>query len=99
MEWTFAENKAFENGIAELGLNCPNLVQQLALRLPGKTIDQIQMHFDALVKDVEMIEMGEFDKVLEVYDGASSTSQSQIVGTSTKVKRKKGIPWTDDDHE
>ncbi|XP_048503143.1 protein RADIALIS-like 1 [Beta vulgaris subsp. vulgaris] len=111
MEWTFAENKTFENTLAELGLENPNLVQEIALRLPGKTIEQIQTHYDALVKDVEMIELGHFDETLEKYGGCTT---SHIVSHDDphvslnsynpqaqphRVPRRSPTPWTDEEHE
>ncbi|KAG5529933.1 hypothetical protein RHGRI_030345 [Rhododendron griersonianum] len=58
MEWTFEENKVFENAIAEFNLDSPDIFQKIAFRIPGKTIGQVIEHYEALVEDVEMIESG-----------------------------------------
>ncbi|XP_074282832.1 protein RADIALIS-like 4 [Silene latifolia] len=102
MEWTFEENKAFENGLVELGHDNPNLVKELSLRFPGKTIEQIQNHYDALLRDVEIIESGCFDEKLDDLYGYNSKQEGSNIQSNvlnTRVQRRRGIPWTDDEHE
>uniref|UniRef100_A0A803N128 Myb-like domain-containing protein n=1 Tax=Chenopodium quinoa TaxID=63459 RepID=A0A803N128_CHEQI len=64
-EWTKEENKIFENSLAELGIDHNDLFEQIALRIPGKTVEQIKEHFEALVNDIERIESGEFDHMID----------------------------------
>ncbi|KAK6919253.1 SANT/Myb domain [Dillenia turbinata] len=54
-EWTSEENKLFENAIAEYDIFSPDLFQKIALRLPGKTVEQIRRHFKAFAADVKII--------------------------------------------
>lgn len=63
-EWTKEENKIFENSLAELDMNCVDFLEQIALRLPGKTTQQIKKHYEALVDDIARIESGEFDSLI-----------------------------------
>ncbi|KAL7227203.1 hypothetical protein ACSBR1_022138 [Camellia fascicularis] len=49
-EWTFEENKLFENTLAEFNLNSIDSFEKIASRIPGKTIDQIKEHYEALVE-------------------------------------------------
>ncbi|CAO2814295.1 unnamed protein product [Amaranthus hypochondriacus] len=63
-EWTKEENKIFENSLAELDFNRVDFFEQIALRLPGKTIDQIKKHYEALVNDIARIDSGEFDSLI-----------------------------------
>lgn len=98
MDWSFADAKAFENALAELGHDCPYFFQEIASRLPGKSIEQIKMYYDALVRDVEMIELGHFDQKLE-FIGGSTTSNIGTHEPPPKVPRKKPSPWTNDEHE
>ncbi|XP_074299660.1 protein RADIALIS-like 4 [Silene latifolia] len=103
MEWIFEENKAFEIGLIELGHDNPNLVKELFYRVPGKTIEQIQNNYDALLRDVEIIESGCFDEKLDDLYGHKSNQEglTSIVPnvTNISVQRRRGIPWTDDEHE
>ncbi|XP_021713605.1 transcription factor SRM1-like [Chenopodium quinoa] len=108
MGWSFEEDKVFENAIAELGLESQNLVQEIALRMPGKTIEEIQTHIDELMHDVMMIEAGLLDEELDdIYgDDSSSSSMSHgappppCQGVVPGQKRKGGgVRWTEDEHE
>jgi len=97
--WSFEENKAFENAIAELGNECPTLFQEIALRVPGKSIEQIQMHYAELVRDVEMIENGFFDSELEGFDLPKSEPNRASNAPRPRLQRKRATPWTDAEHE
>ena len=55
-EWTWPENKIFEILMAEFGIEYENLLENLASRLPKKSMSQIPNHYKALVEDVRMIE-------------------------------------------
>ncbi|KAJ4851609.1 hypothetical protein Tsubulata_012443, partial [Turnera subulata] len=57
-KWTFEENKLFENGIAQFDPGDPDFFEQIAATLPRKTIRQVEIHFQALIEEVGMIESG-----------------------------------------
>lgn len=57
-EWTREENKAFEIAIATYNIECieKGEWEKVSLSVPGKSIDQIKLHFMHLLMDVEAIE-------------------------------------------
>ena len=63
-EWRKEENKIFENSLAELDMNRVDFFEQIGLRLPGKTTQQIKKHYEALVNDIARIHSGEFDSLI-----------------------------------
>ncbi|KAK3026724.1 hypothetical protein RJ639_042177 [Escallonia herrerae] len=84
-EWSFEENKLFENTIEECGeANSPGYFEKIASRVPGKTIYEVIKHYEALVEDVEMIESGRVP--LPEYKTANQ-------------HWKKGLSWTKEEHE
>uniref|UniRef100_A0A803N0G0 Myb-like domain-containing protein n=1 Tax=Chenopodium quinoa TaxID=63459 RepID=A0A803N0G0_CHEQI len=64
-EGTKEENKIFENSLGDLDVSENDLFEKIAIRLPGKTVEQIKIHYEALVKDIERIELGEFDHLIK----------------------------------
>ncbi|KAI4347802.1 hypothetical protein L6164_008584 [Bauhinia variegata] len=56
--WTWHENKAFENAIAVVPEDLPNRWEKIATQLPGKSLEEIKDHYDALVRHVKDIESG-----------------------------------------
>lgn len=86
-EWSFEEIKIFERAIIpeELGFDCDNPFERIAARLPRKTEAQVRIQWQMLVRDIEMIEAGSIP--LPHYN------------TSTKPKRRRGVPWTKEENE
>ncbi|KAL6274256.1 hypothetical protein ACE6H2_024948 [Prunus campanulata] len=93
-QWTFDENKRFENALTELNLDAPYLFQKLSTRVPGKTVAQVKKHFEALFEDILMIESGRiavpelFLKGLEQYGKGDWRSISRfcvVTRTTTQV--------------
>ncbi|KAH7849874.1 hypothetical protein Vadar_024235 [Vaccinium darrowii] len=97
MEWTFEENKLFENAIAEFDHNSSDIFRKIASRVPGKTIDQIMEHCKALVDDVDMIEQGLVP--LPDYKDAINNDVIKWRNNSGHRSRRKAIPWTKEEHE
>ncbi|KAH7566156.1 hypothetical protein JRO89_XS08G0107600 [Xanthoceras sorbifolium] len=99
-EWTWEENKAFENAIAELDPSSPYLFELIALRVPGKTISQIQKHYNELIADLHIINS---DLVPPPNYGKGTTSSSSTTTDGArrgaKRPRKRGITWTSEEHE
>lgn len=98
-EWSFEENKTFENAIAEwtnkdFGSSEDLMIQQIASKIPGKTVTQIKHHWKALSEDVEMIEKGVIPIPNYVNVHRINTKSS-----SNSVPRRRGIPWTKQEHE
>ncbi|KAK7856107.1 transcription factor DIVARICATA-like [Quercus suber] len=99
-EWSFEENKIFENALAEFDLDCPQLFEKIAIRLPQKTVPQIKKHLEDLSNDIEMIDSGlisvpNFIKTSETNEKKSAPAVERKSGK----KRRKGVPWTSEEHE
>ncbi|KAK4486803.1 hypothetical protein RD792_002882 [Penstemon davidsonii] len=56
--WTAAENKAFENALAEFDENTPNRWERVAEMVPGKTVGDVIRQYKELEDDVSSIEAG-----------------------------------------
>lgn len=58
-QWSWEENKAFENGVA-LYYKEGQDEEWVKIRslVPTKTIDEIKVHFKKLMEDLELIEFG-----------------------------------------
>ena len=97
-KWSWEENEAFENALVELDYDSPDLFEQIAVRVPGKTPSQIQTHYNDLVEDIQMIEL---DLVPLPNYGNDNTNATNTVDAEKKRKhpRKKGILWTPEEHE
>ncbi|GMP26887.1 hypothetical protein CsSME_00003139 [Camellia sinensis var. sinensis] len=98
-EWTFEENKLFENTLAEFDLNSMDLFEKIASRILGKTVDQIKEHYESLVEDVEMIESGfvplpDYEIIKNDGNGSTLTVQNNF----NYQQRRKGGPWTKEEH-
>ncbi|CAB4288001.1 unnamed protein product [Prunus armeniaca] len=90
-QWTFDENKRFENALTELNLDAPYLFQKLSTRVPGKTVAQVKKHFEALFEDILMIESGHI--AVPEYNKISTESK-----VTTKPFRRRRTPWTKHEH-
>ena len=56
--WTKYEDKLFEQALVGFPEDLPNRWQKIADRVPGKTAEDVRVHYDALVHDVREIEAG-----------------------------------------
>ncbi|KAK1581858.1 hypothetical protein Q3G72_009711 [Acer saccharum] len=97
-KWSWEENGAFENALVELDHDSPDLFEQIAVRVPGKTPSQVQTHYSDLVEDIQTIES---DLVPLPNYGNENTNATNTVDAEKKRKhpRKKGILWTPEEHE
>ena len=106
--WSKFEDKEFENSLVRYPDGTPERWLLISLEIPGRSADDVLAHYEALVHDVEAIEAGavelpEYDDG-EDDDGGFSPSggdRSQINFGSPKGKReerKRGTPWTEDEH-
>ncbi|VVA10081.1 PREDICTED: mRNAion factor [Prunus dulcis] len=91
-QWTFDENKRFENALTELNLDAPYLFQKIRTRVPEKTVAQVKNHFEALFEDILMIESGHI--AVPEYNKISIESK-----VTTKPFRRKRTPWTKHEHK
>ncbi|KAI3409621.1 HTH myb-type domain-containing protein [Psidium guajava] len=93
--WTFQENKRFESALATLsgpiGLSLlRDLVGKIAPEFPGKSVEQVGRHLEALWHDVDLIESGEVP-----FPGQWTADEEGGRGR----ERKRGLAWTPEEHE
>ncbi|CAH9122071.1 unnamed protein product [Cuscuta epithymum] len=101
--WTRYEDKVFEQALV-LFPDGDDRWQRIAERIPGKSAGDVIAHYEALVHDIGEIDSGRVE--LPTYrDGSFGWEQaepSQIsFGNNKKhseVERKKGTPWTEEEH-
>jgi len=98
VKWTLEENKLFENAIAEFDPGSPDFFEKISERIPEKTLKQTEDHFLILIEDVEKIESGLTP--LPDYGTTSRGDKGKGSNSNDKPKqRKKGVPWTGEEHE
>lgn len=97
--WTIEENKTFESALAFFDEETPDKWFEVAAMIPGKSVNDVVKHYLELVADVNDIEAG-----LVPVPGYLSSS-SFMLGFDVRRKRgrgscdrKKGVPWTEDEH-
>ncbi|KAE8717398.1 Transcription factor DIVARICATA [Hibiscus syriacus] len=102
IKWTQQENKCFENALALYDKDTPDRWFKVAAMIPGKTVADVIKQYRELEEDVSDIEAG-----LIPVPGYISCSFSLDYtpggkrGTATPSsdqERKKGVPWTEDEH-
>ncbi|KAL8533301.1 hypothetical protein ACS0TY_009627 [Phlomoides rotata] len=112
--WSRHEDKVFEKALLEFPEGVGDRWWKIAEFLPGRSPDEIQEHYEALLYDIGEIDSGRIelptysDESASVgWDGeqAKSRMPGQISfgssGNRTRhsdVERKKGTPWTEDEH-
>ncbi|KAL2554754.1 Transcription factor DIVARICATA [Forsythia ovata] len=112
-KWTPEENKRFENALALFDKDTPDRWYNVAAMIPGKTVSDVIKQYMELVEDVSDIEAGlipipgytnnsfTLDWVNnQAYDGfKQGVASSQNSSTrSSEHERKKGVPWTEEEH-
>ncbi|CAK9323828.1 unnamed protein product [Citrullus colocynthis] len=109
-EWTKEENKRFESALAIYDKETPDRWFKVAAMIPGKTVGDVIKQYRELEEDVCEIEAGRFP--IPGYDLASSFSfefvddrnfdayrRKSSVGRGSDHERKKGVPWTEEEHK
>ncbi|KAG5607787.1 hypothetical protein H5410_029279, partial [Solanum commersonii] len=100
--WTRDDDKLFEHGLVLYPENVADRWQLIADHVPGKTADDIMAHYDDLVHDVFEIDSGRIDLPSYTDDPVELEGDCQISSGSNKknneIERKKGTPWTEDEH-
>lgn len=83
-EWSWEEDKAFENALATYPEDCSDRWEKIAIDVPGKTIDEIKEHYELLIDDISQIEAGCVP--LPSYNSSSegSTSHASDEGVGKK---------------
>uniref|UniRef100_A0A5B7ASN4 Putative transcription factor DIVARICATA n=1 Tax=Davidia involucrata TaxID=16924 RepID=A0A5B7ASN4_DAVIN len=108
-KWTPAENKIFENALALYDKDTPDRWQKVAAMIPGKTVVDVMKQYKELEDDVSSIEAGLMDSTppftLEWghsngFKQPYSSGGKRFPSTrSSEQERKKGVPWTEEEHK
>lgn len=111
--WTEQENKLFENALAYIDENSPDRWEKVAEMIPGKSPVDVLSHYRDLEEDVNHIEAGLIPfpgysssimldwESSQGYDGlkqAYCVGGKRAAGRSAEQERKKGVPWTEEEH-
>ncbi|KAL3838173.1 hypothetical protein ACJIZ3_022764 [Penstemon smallii] len=96
--WSREEDKIFENSLVTILLiddrdDDIDRWQKVADLLPGKTADDVKLHYQLLLCDVEDIESGLIHEKDQIQKPTQSSKHTASAGD-----RKKGRPWTQDEH-
>jgi hypothetical protein len=112
--WTAEENKQFERALAQIDRNAPDRWEKVAELLPMKTADDVRNHYHDLENDVGFIEAGlvpfphysssvpSSGFTLEDWDGGDGVFRRAGYclkrARGSEQERKKGVPWTEEEH-
>ncbi|KAG6402191.1 hypothetical protein SASPL_139066 [Salvia splendens] len=110
--WSRQEDKVFEQALVEFPEGFGDRWRAIAEHLPGKSPEEVEAHYEALLYDIAEIDSGRVE--LPSYsdesigwesDRSRSGTPGQISfgapGNRSRqldVERKKGTPWTEDEH-
>nr|ARU86426.1 DIVARICATA-like [Orchis italica] len=113
--WTQRENKLFENALAHFDEDTPDRWEKVAEMIPGKTVEDVMTHYQDLEEDVSCIEAGlipfpgyssssfasdwESDYGFDGLRQAFCVGGKRLGGRLTDHERKKGVPWTEEEHK
>ncbi|KAJ6817895.1 transcription factor DIVARICATA-like [Iris pallida] len=110
--WTQQENKRFENALAVVDIRTAEGWNAVA-KMTGRSVGDVMIRYRVLEIDVGKIESGDFPFVgyqppsftLD-WEGDDGTGQAYCVGGPkrpggrlTDQERKKGVPWTEEEHK
>ncbi|KAI3904145.1 hypothetical protein MKW98_021731 [Papaver atlanticum] len=96
--WTREQEKLFETGLVIYPEGTPDRWVRIAERIPGRNQFEVFEHYKVLVDDIMEIEAGNDDLPNYLDIDVDDYDQSGGSTTKTKTERKKGIPWTEEEH-
>ncbi|XP_068662546.1 transcription factor SRM1-like [Aristolochia californica] len=99
--WCRLQDKLFEEALVLFPEGTPDRWGKVAGQVPGKSVWEVREHYAALVHDVSVIEQGKIE--IPPYSEWCSAGANQISFSGGRNKegeseRKKGVPWTEDEH-
>ncbi|CAN8298079.1 unnamed protein product [Cochlearia groenlandica] len=102
-EWTRTEDKMFEQALVFFPEGSLNRWDRIADQL-HKTSGEVRDHYEALVHDVYEIDSGRVDVPDYMDDSAAtggwdSTGQISFGSKHGETERKRGTPWTENEHK
>ncbi|KAK4763473.1 hypothetical protein SAY87_012911 [Trapa incisa] len=111
--WTREEDKKFEHALVTYPEDSSDRWEKIASELPGKTAEDVRLHYEILVDDLNHIESGlvELPSYTSPSEGSTSDEASgKKVGSSAHQEsghggkanrdqeRRKGVAWTEEEH-
>lgn len=105
--WTRAEDKLFETALVVYSEGTPDRWSAIAEQLPGRSAAEAWERYQALVHDCDMIERGmvELPECWGEYedggdlDGSDGGAEgNQPTARTRREERKRGVPWTEEEH-
>lgn len=108
--WTKDENKQFEKALAIFDDHTPDRFSRIADMIPGKSVLDVVKQYQELLEDVTDIEAGlvpipgylASPFTLEWVDNTRLDhfrKRSASMVRPHEQERKKGVPWTEDEHK
>lgn len=111
-KWTAEENKRFENALALFDKDTPDRWYNVAAMIPGKTVSDVIKQYQELEEDVSDIEAGlipipgyntssftlEWVNSSKTCDGFKEFYCPGGKRRPSDQERKKGVPWTEEEH-
>lgn len=108
--WTKEENKRFEKALAIFDEKTPDRWSRIADMIPGKSVWDVMKQYEELLVDVTDIEAGlvpipgylaspfTLDWVDDHAKFDPFRKRSASMSRPHEQERKKGVPWTEDEH-
>ncbi|KAL4576728.1 hypothetical protein LXL04_012827 [Taraxacum kok-saghyz] len=99
--WTRDEDMAFESALITVPEEIEGRWQLIANAVPGKTVEEVMIRYRELLNDLALIESGQIE--LPKYPSDSDeiiviSSSGADQSTPRRAVKKKGIPWTEEEH-
>lgn len=109
-QWTRDHDKLFERALLMVPEDLPDRWEKIAEQVPGKSATEIRDHYEALVHDILEIDSGRVevpsysDESAVSGGGLAEWDSSNQISFGSKPRhggdneRKKGTPWTEEEH-
>ncbi|URE38809.1 Myb-like DNA-binding domain [Musa troglodytarum] len=107
--WTWEENKLFELALVEFKKDTPGRWEKVAACVPGKTVEEVKIHYQRLIDDLNAIEVGRFSyypSFTSNSEGCYASKQPSCASgkrsasrAPSEHERKKGVPWNEEEHK
>ncbi|KAL1348347.1 hypothetical protein HN51_024345 [Arachis hypogaea] len=108
-EWSKEDNKKFESALAIFDKETPDRWLKVAAMIPGKSVYDVIKQYRELEEDVNDIEAGRVPvpgyiassftfELLHHHNHDGSRRRPNTPRPSSDQERKKGVPWTQEEH-
>ncbi|KAF5177638.1 transcription factor DIVARICATA-like [Thalictrum thalictroides] len=107
--WNRVQDKQFEEGLVIYSEETPNRWEKIASQVQGKTSLEVEQHYQLLIDDINAIEAGLVELPCYTDDlidnnhhhhrDTSISFGSKSTTKSIETERRKGTPWTEEEHK